>query len=77
MGFAICTHQAQTLFLLTNTELSQAFHQRFSSGAAPAMNPSSIGFSRQSNLSARHCVGIPQVWVLPTQNSQTALEKKE
>lgn len=75
MGFAVRTHQAQTLSLLTYTELSSAFHQSFSSGGVPAMNPSSTGFGRQSNLSARHCVGIPQVWVLPTQNSQTAPEK--
>ncbi|KAF7661798.1 hypothetical protein LDENG_00254760 [Lucifuga dentata] len=49
----------------------------FSSRGAPAMNPSSLGFSRQSNLSARRCVGIPKVWVLPTQDSQSAPEQKE
>lgn len=75
--FSIRTHQAQTLSLLTYAERSSAFLQSFSSGGAPAMNPSSLGFSRQSNLSARRCVGIPQVWVLPTQDSQTAPEQKE
>lgn len=74
---AIRTHQAQTLSLLTYAELAQAFNWSFSSGGAPAMNPSSLGFSRQSDLSARRCVGIPQVWVLPTQDSQTAPEKEE
>lgn len=45
--------------------------------ATPDMNPSSLSFSRQCNLSARSCVGIPQVWVLHTQNSQTAPAQKE
>lgn len=40
------------------------------------MNPSSFVFSRQSNLSAKRCVGIPQVWVLPTQDLQTAPNKE-
>lgn len=48
----------------------------FPQGGVPAMSPSYLGFSRQSNLSARCCVGIPQVWVLPTQDSQTAPEKE-
>lgn len=77
LGFHIHKHQVQVFSLLTYSNLSPAFHQCFSSGGAPAMNPSSVGFSRQSNLSARDCVGIPQVWVLPTQNSHTAPEEKE
>lgn len=74
---AFRTHPARTLSLLTYAELAQAFIRSCSSGGAPAMNPSSLGFSRQSNLSTRHCVGIPQVWVLPTQDSQTAPEKED
>lgn len=77
MGFVIRMHQTRALSLLTQTELFSIFHQFLSSGGAPAMNLSSTGFTRLCNLSARHCVGIPQVWVLPTQNSQTAREKKE
>lgn len=76
LGFHIHKHQVQVLSLLTYSNLSTAFHQGFSSGGAPSMNRSSVVFSRQSNLGARHCVGIPQVWVLPTQNSQTAPEAK-
>ncbi|KAK1883618.1 Guanine nucleotide-binding protein G(z) subunit alpha, partial [Dissostichus eleginoides] len=49
----------------------------YQEGAAPAMHPSSVGFSRKSNLSARRCVGIPQAWVLTTQDLQTAPEQKE
>lgn len=49
-------------------ELLQILPER----GAPAMNPRSLGFSRKLNPSARHCVGIPKIWVLPTQDSQTA-----
>lgn len=74
-GFGICTHQG-TFSILSYFLSVQAFLQSYSSGGTPAMNPSSQVFSRQSNLTARHCVGIPPVWVLPTQNSQTAPEQK-
>ena len=38
-----------------------ALLQSCSWGGAPAMNPSYLELSRQSNLGARRCVGIPQV----------------
>lgn len=74
-SFVVCTRQARTLSLLAFTDCSPGLLHSYFSGGVPAMNPSSLGFSVQASISARHCVDIPPVWVLPTQDLQTAPEQ--